>query len=594
MLNLITVVGNRPQFVKAAIVARRWLEAGITRRISNYLVHTGQHYDRLLSDVFFEQLGLDAPNLNLHIGSGPVIDQIGAMLGPLRSVFEEQKPDGIVVYGDTNSTVAAAITAAHLHIPIFHVEAGERNYRRYQAPEEVNGIITDELAWMCLTSTEKAEQYLFREGYSAERVRWVGDPMFDLFSWAAPQVDTLATVNSDSLGLRPDHYALATIHRNENTTDKSRLLDILTALDGAPMPVVLPIHPRVRNLLSVYEWRPVASLKIIEPLGYFDLLSLLRDCAICVTDSGGLAREAFFAGKPSIIPMPNSGWNEIVEAGWARVVPGTGAELLREMTRYRPTYPRPEGLFGDGYASIRIAAAIEKELNMSRKEGNWHPLGDFFSIPQPQDRSLYTYTALEDGLDALRNQKIQIVPLTAIKEERVGLALIYLVTGDMVGVHKLGDLHEQRRESVTFSFRPDSAIYNLLEETTWSLLRTLIGQGHQICLELRYSPENMTSQLEKMIKALEILIGAPIAWLSHNNTLFSNATPAKPFDANAKVITDKINRPFYNILVSPLAMPVLVFTETENWGVLPMSPFERKQRTVTARRGQMESEMQLI
>ncbi len=594
MKKIITVVGNRPQFVKAAIVAKQWAQVGLDKLLSNCLVHTGQHYDHQLSDVFFQQLGLPSPEYNLKIGSGPVIDQIGAMLPLLRAIFEEQSPDGVLVYGDTNSTVAAALTAAHLHIPLFHVEAGERNFRRFRAPEEVNRIVTDELAWLCLTSTEKAQQYLLREGFASERVVWAGDPMYDLFCWAQSELKRVDTISVKDLGLAPEAYALATLHRAENTTEKSRLLDLLSALDRAPLPVLLPIHPRVRNLLAQWEWHPSGSLKIIDPLSYFDILSVLMDCKVCITDSGGLAREAFFAGKPGIIPLPNSGWNEIVEAGWAKVVPGSGEELLQAITEFKPSGARPEGLFGNGRASERIGWEILRYLDCPREEGAWHPLGDFFAIPQPEDRSKFTYSALRGGLGQLADNDVKIVPLRCGRLGPNELAIVYLVSGNLSAAADLADLHAEAGQSVTFVLRVDSSIYNILSGEVQAFLRKLTVQKHQVGL---WHDEGIWGAQEdgaRFAAITSILLNETVRWVYRGQRLITIGKDGAEEAGIDEITHLGPNEVVWEKFSSTEALPRVVLVDADPWSEAPISLFELKQRTIVSQRQTMERELGLI
>ncbi|WP_445501919.1 UDP-N-acetyl glucosamine 2-epimerase [Microvirga sp. G4-2] len=594
MKKIITVVGNRPQFVKAAIVAKQWAQAGIDKQLSNCLVHTGQHYDQQLSDIFFHQLGLPSPDYNLKIGSGPIIDQIGAMLPLLREIFEEQRPDGVLVYGDTNSTIAAALAAAHLHIPLFHVEAGERNFRRFRAPEEVNRIVTDELAWLCLTSTEKAQQYLLREGFAAERVVWAGDPMYDLFCWAQSQLKHVETISIKDLGLAPEEYALATLHRAENTTEKSRLLDLLSALDRAPLPVLLPIHPRVRNLLSQWEWQPSGSLKIIDPLSYFDILTVLLDCRVCITDSGGLAREAFFAGKPGIIPLPNSGWNEIVEAGWAKVIPGSGEELLQAITDFKPSGARPDGLFGNGRASERIGWEILRYLDRPREEGAWHPLGDFFAIPQPEDRSKFTYSALRNGLGQLADNGIRIVPLGSGEPGPNELAIVYLVSSNLSAAANLAEIHAEAGQSVTFILRVDSSIYNILSGEVQAFLRKIAAQKHQI--GLCYDEEAWGAQEDdaRFAAVMSMLLNGTVRWVYRDQRLITIGKDGAEVAGIDEITSLGPNEVLWENFPSAELLPRAVLVDADPWSEAPISLFELKQRKVVSQRQTMERELGLV
>lgn len=550
MVKLVTVLGNRPQFIKAAIVGRRWREHWPDGELTEFLVHTGQHYDPMLSDVFFEQLGIAPPDVNLHLGSGPILDQIGLMLPLLRRVLEEQKPDGVLVYGDTNSTVAAALAAAHLHIPLFHVEAGERNYRRRLAPEEINRVVTDELAWLALTSTEKATEYLLREGYAPERVVRVGDPMYDLFCWASPLVESNATVTPTALGLQPGSYALATIHRQENTASNERLIAVLDALDAVEMPVVLPVHPRVRNMLKDLGWAAKGSLRLIDPVGYFDVLGLLRGCAVCVTDSGGLSREAFFSGRPCVVPLPNSGWNEIVEAGWLMVEPEAGALLTRAVETFRPTAPLPQGLFGDGMAAVHLGKAILKALAERDDEGAWHPLGAFRQIPQPIDRSDLSYAELRRELEALRAAGRRFVTLAELEGE-ADVALRHDVEWSLEDAVALAELEAEMGVRATFFIRADGIAFNPWSSAAKLQIMRLAELGHAVGVLAQ------GSGLEVHGLLLQQTIGRP---------------PAPAIASAPTVAIDAVGR-------SP--GPVVAILDPSLWGGAPISPFEKGQRILS-------------
>lgn len=241
------------------------------------------------------------------MGSGKPADQIGSILSKLEPVIENIQPDAVLLYGDTNSTLAGCIVANHHNIPVIHVEAGERIYRRLNVPEERNRVAIDHLSNLCLVSTKKAQQYFKNQGVADERVTFVGDPMWDLFLWGKEKLKTEKTEILSNLKLTSNKYVLTTIHRAENTT-KERLESIMAALRESVLPVVIPAHPRLRKCLADFEITPVENIKLIDSLGYFDFLNLLLNCERVVTDSGGVTRESFFAKKFSIVPMTNSWW----------------------------------------------------------------------------------------------------------------------------------------------------------------------------------------------------------------------------------------------------------------------------------------------
>ncbi len=303
---VITVVGARPQFVKAAVISRHIRSLAGDSPFDEMLVHTGQHYDHLMSDVFFQQLEMTPPARNLEVGSTSAAQQLALMIERLDPIFREERPDAVLVYGDTNSTLAAAIVSTRHDIPLVHVEAGERIFRRRDVPEEVNRVLTDHAASLCLTATQRATSYLLREGMSPERVRFVGDPMYDLFMWARTNLERHAAASPKTLGVEPDGYHLATIHRAENTSSREALIPLLEALDRSSLPVLLPVHPRVRDLLRGWRWHPRRNLRLVEPLGYFDFLAALLSCRKVVTDSGG--RHAGGILRSQALHRPHGGY----------------------------------------------------------------------------------------------------------------------------------------------------------------------------------------------------------------------------------------------------------------------------------------------
>jgi UDP-N-acetylglucosamine 2-epimerase len=348
------VTGARPQFIKAAVVYHKLRELGSQAPLVSKLVHTGQHYDTNLSDTFFEQLGLPEPDFHLGIGNAPPHSQFGLILERLTPILEQERPSGVLVYGDTTSTLAAAVASQYLNLPLIHVEAGERLFARVQQPEELNRILTDHAAWLCLTATGKARDFLLEEGMDAQRARFVGDLMYDLLRWGLQRCEQCSRLTLAGLGLAPGRYHLATLHRAENTAGPDVLLPLLNALDTGRVPVVLPVHPRTAKVIQAAGWQPQANLKLIEPVGYFELLVLLKDCSKVVTDSGGLTREAFWTGKPAILPVAQTCWQEIVDCGWA-VISGADPVLLSEaLAGFQPATDRPSGVFGDGHAAERI------------------------------------------------------------------------------------------------------------------------------------------------------------------------------------------------------------------------------------------------
>ncbi|MBI3159542.1 MAG: UDP-N-acetylglucosamine 2-epimerase (non-hydrolyzing) [Chloroflexi bacterium] len=357
-LQILSVVGARPQFVKAAVVARALAaHPGIVHR----LLHTGQHYDEDMSQVFFEELGLPAPDFYLGVGSGPHGEQTGRMLTGIEKTLLAERPDWTLVYGDTNSTLAGALAAAKLRLPVAHVEAGLRSFNRAM-PEELNRILADRAADLLFAPTEEAVRNLTVEGIPAAAIRQVGDVMCD----AALQYGEAAGARAGrlaELGLEPNAYILATLHRAENTNDPARLAAILTALGQADLQVLLPLHPRTRAVLNARpELAALAGrLKVIPPVGYLEMLALERAAGLIVTDSGGVQKEAYFARVPCVTVRDETEWVELVDLGWNRLAPPASAESVLAQIRAAleaPLPAEPGGLYGGGRAAERIAAAL--------------------------------------------------------------------------------------------------------------------------------------------------------------------------------------------------------------------------------------------
>ena len=355
-MKIATVVGARPQFVKAAVVS---FALQRSPGASEILIHTGQHYDANMSDIFFEELGLPQPAFHLGVGSAPHGAQTGAMLTRLEQVIADIAPDWVLIYGDTNSTLAAALIAAKACIPLAHVEAGLRSFNRAM-PEEINRIVADRLSDLLFAPTRTSVENLLREGTEPARIHRVGDVMFD----AALTFGALARERSTILqNLRAQRggYVLATVHRAENTNDPMRLAAILTALERltSRVQVILPLHPRTRALVTPGSFR---NIQFTEPVGYIDMLQLEQNARLIVTDSGGVQKEAFFQRVPCVTVRTETEWLELVDAGWNRVVPPLSgdaiyAELVRALDAAPPS-EHPADLFGGGNAASAIVERL--------------------------------------------------------------------------------------------------------------------------------------------------------------------------------------------------------------------------------------------
>jgi UDP-GlcNAc3NAcA epimerase len=351
-VRILTVVGNRPQFVKAAAVSRP-----LRAVHEEVLLHTGQHFDDALSAVFFRELELPRPDRQLAIAGGSNTSQTARMLSALEPVLRELVPDCVLVYGDTNSTLAGALGAAQAGVPVAHVEAGMRSFDRTM-PEEVNRVLADHVSALLLCSSPVAMTNLAREGVAGE-TELVGDVMVDVALALQPRararVDLVA-----ARGLLGGEYALVTAHRSGNVDDPARLQALVALLEALPLPVIFPVHPRTRARLEAADlYGRLAAhegVQLTGPLGPLELTALLCHARVVLTDSGGLQKEAYLAGVPCITLRPNTEWTETVESGWNVLVdldPGQALQALQ-----RPLPPEHPSLYGDGQAAQRIVAAL--------------------------------------------------------------------------------------------------------------------------------------------------------------------------------------------------------------------------------------------
>lgn len=354
-MEVCTIVGARPQFVKAAVVSRSLARAGVGER----LVHTGQHYDDEMSAVFFDELGIDEPHINLNVGSGSHAAQTGEIMVRLEEyLLGGPRPDWVVVYGDTNSTIAAAVVAAKLHIPLAHVEAGLRSFNR-RMPEEINRVVTDHLSDLCFCPTQTSVDNLGREGMT-DGVHLTGDVMLDAtlqFSDVAAQRRPLDSLTN----LRPTGYYLATVHRAENTDVPQRLRDIFDAFGRLDRPVLLPLHPRTRSRVDLDAIEP--NVHVIDPVGYLAMLTLVQNAHAVLTDSGGLQKEAVWLGTPCITLREETEWLETTQGGWNQLV-GADPDAIVEAAGTRPTGDRT--LPGEPGAGDRIASLLTTKLHPRR------------------------------------------------------------------------------------------------------------------------------------------------------------------------------------------------------------------------------------
>lgn len=354
-MKVVTIIGARPQFVKAATVSRELKKAGI----QEILVHTGQHFDHNMSQVFFDEMEIPHPQYNLEISGLNHGAMTGRMLEKIEDVLLKEKPDYVLVYGDTNSTLAGALAAVKLHIPVAHVEAGLRSFEM-KMPEEVNRILTDRISKILFCPTQTAIDNLNQEGFQHFdcQVVQAGDVMFDAVKYYQSKIETHTTV-IQTQQLEGKRFVLATLHRAENTNDPARLKAICEAFNeiNRDVTIVLPLHPRTKAFLESNHIPLHAH--IIEPVGYFDMLALLKNCQLVMTDSGGLQKEAYFFEKFCITLRDQTEWVELVQVG-ANVLAGADKETIVKhfKANYQKSIQVKEGLYGDGHAAATIVSYL--------------------------------------------------------------------------------------------------------------------------------------------------------------------------------------------------------------------------------------------
>jgi UDP-GlcNAc3NAcA epimerase len=351
-MKIMSIVGARPEFIQVAPVSK-----ALRENHQEILVHTGQHYDYLMSQVFFDQLGVPAPDYNLEVGSESHGRQTAEILVRLEEVLLREQPDLVIVRGDTNSTLAGALVASKLHIPTAHIEAGERSFDRHM-PEEINRLVADCVADLHFCACQASVQCLAAEGITGS-VHWVGDVMLDAMLQNRP----IARCESDVLArldLQPGAYALVTVHRAGNTDDPVRLQQIVTALNSVPETIIFPAHPRTRKAFAQLGAYFEAHVRLIEPVSYFDMVVLEENARLIVTDSGGVQREAYFLGIPCLTLRDETEWVETVEVGWNKLVGTEPGRVVDAWFGFTPPTERPP-IFGDGTAAHRIARILEND-----------------------------------------------------------------------------------------------------------------------------------------------------------------------------------------------------------------------------------------
>ncbi len=348
-MKVVTIIGARPQFIKAAVVSRAFKEH--RTEVVETIVHTGQHYDSNMSAVFFDELGIPKADYNLEIGGGTHGQNTGRMIEKIEEVLKSENPDWVLVYGDTDSTLAAALAAAKLHIPVAHVEAGLRSFNR-QMPEEINRVLTDHVADLLFAPTETAVMNLSAEGIDDANVQLVGDVMYDAALYYASKAEQHSTI-LDKLGLEKNGYILSTVHRQENTDDRARLSSIMIGLATSSVPVVLPLHPRTKKCLENFDIRLADQVLTIDPVGYLDMVMLEKCARLIATDSGGVQKEAYFHRVPCITLREETEWVELVESGWNQLV-GANSEAIMEALSGRAMSTSYQHFYGNANASTLV------------------------------------------------------------------------------------------------------------------------------------------------------------------------------------------------------------------------------------------------
>ena len=402
-MKILTVLGARPQFIKAAAVSRALVYSANHSRLAQVLIHTGQHFDASMSQVFFDELGIPRPDYNLGIGGGSHGQNTGRMIEAIEAVLVAERPDWVLVYGDTDSTLAGTLAATKLHIPVAHVEAGLRSHNR-RMPEEINRVLTDHAAALLFAPTRAAIKNLRKEGFGnivkdekslshcqqpGGKVQLpivvnVGDVMYDATLFFGAKAERHSQI-IQNLGLTPKDYVLATMHRAENTDDLDRMSTILDALRkiSNQIKVVLPLHPRTRKRLEIHglslkhqslfpESRRSSRLICIDPLGYLDMLMLEKKAAVIVTDSGGVQKEAYFHSVPCVTMREETEWVELVEMGWNRLAPPDTADIATIALGAIGTKGKRALPYGKGNAAEKIREILEFFGPSGKSVGNHH------------------------------------------------------------------------------------------------------------------------------------------------------------------------------------------------------------------------------
>lgn len=351
-MKIVSVVGARPEFIQATPVSR-----ALRQKNCEILVHTGQHYDYLMSQVFFEELEITKPDYDLEVGSGSHAVQTANILIRLEEILLSEKPDLVIVRGDTNSTIAGALAASKLHIPLAHIEAGERSFDRGM-PEEINRLVTDCLADVFFCVSQNAVKNLKNQGIQGP-VYWVGDVMLDILNQSIPLALAKSRIMS-SLGITPGQYALVTIHRASNTDNPECLSQIVKALNNVNEKIIFPAHPRTQKVIEAQNIRLNENVCLIPPLSYFDMLTLEKNARLIATDSGGVQREAYYLSIPCLTLREQTEWIETATVGWNKLVGHNTGEIVGSWFSFTPPADHPP-IYGEGKSGQHIAQIINEQ-----------------------------------------------------------------------------------------------------------------------------------------------------------------------------------------------------------------------------------------
>lgn len=348
-MKILSIIGARPQFIKASVVSK-----AIRTACQEIILHTGQHYDPNLSKIFFDELQIPPPDINLNIGSGTHAEQTGHMMIEIEKVITNEKPDWVLVYGDTNSTIAGSLASVKIHVPVAHVEAGLRSFNR-DMPEEINRVVCDHISTVLFCPTTVSVNNLKNEGV-INGVYCIGDVMLDAVNYYIDVSEKKSRILSD-LNLAKGQYILATIHRPINTDNPDRLRSIFYATSQSELPVIFPIHPRTKKMIYAYQMEMPSNMIPIDPVGYLDMLQLEKNANCILTDSGGIQKEAYWVGVRCLTLRKETEWTETVELGWNRLVDADEREIVIGLNEWYPSSVR-QPVYGDGHASDKIMSIL--------------------------------------------------------------------------------------------------------------------------------------------------------------------------------------------------------------------------------------------